>query len=82
MGGDGIHIAAGQHRILHAAVFGAEHLDGLRDARVGAGWRGYVGQPFRIIARVRPAEPCPMWVIEFANGFRMAAYAEEIFEEA
>lgn len=53
-----------------------------RGCAVGAGWRGYVGQPFRIIARVRPAEPCPMWVIEFANGFRMAAYAEEIFEEA
>lgn len=53
-----------------------------RGSAVGARWRGYVGQPFRIIARVRPAEPCPMWVIEFANGFRMAAYAEEIFEEA
>ena len=53
-----------------------------RGSAVGARWRGYVGQPFRIIARVRPAKPCPMWVIEFANGFRMAAYAEEIFEEA
>ena len=53
-----------------------------RGCAVGARWRGYVGQPFRIIARVRPAEPCPMWAIEFANGFRMAAYAEEIFEEA
>lgn len=53
-----------------------------RGSAVGARWRGYVGQPFRIIARVRPAEPCPMWAIEFANGFRMAAYAEEIFEEA
>ena len=50
-----------------------------RGSAVGARWRRYV---FRIIARVRPAEPCPMWVIEFANGFRMAAYAEEIFEEA
>ena len=36
MGSDGIHIAAGQHRILHAAVFGAEHIDRLWDARVGA----------------------------------------------
>ena len=53
-----------------------------RGSAVGARWRGYVGQPFRIIARVRPMEPCPMWVIEFVNGFRMAAYAEEIFEEA
>ena len=53
-----------------------------RGSAVGARWRRYVGQPFRIIARVRPAEPCPMWVIAFANGFRMAAYAEEIFEEA
>ena len=36
VGGDGVHIAAGQHGILHTAVFDAEHLDGLRDARVGA----------------------------------------------
>ena len=36
MGGDGIHIAAGQHCILHAAVFDAEHIHRLRDARVGA----------------------------------------------
>ncbi len=36
MGSDGIHVAAGQHRILHAAVFDAEHIDRLRDARVRA----------------------------------------------
>ncbi len=30
MGSDGIHVAAGQHRILHAAVFDAEHIDRLR----------------------------------------------------
>ena len=27
-----------------------------RGSAVGARWRGYVGHPFRIIARVRPAE--------------------------
>ena len=36
MGSDGIHVAAGQHRILHAAVFDAEHIDRLRDARIRA----------------------------------------------
>ena len=54
--------------------------DKARGSKFGARWEGYIGQPFRIVARVRPAEPQPMWVIEFANGFRMAAYAEEIFE--
>ena len=36
MGGDAVHIAAGQHCVLHTAVFDAEHLHRLRDARVGA----------------------------------------------
>ena len=36
MGSDGIHVAAGQHRILHAAVFGAEHIDLLWDTRIRA----------------------------------------------
>ena len=66
-----------------------ENKNRLREAfaaRRGCGGRAEVAwvcwPAFRIIARVRPAEPCPMWVIAFANGFRMAAYAEEIFEEA
>ena len=36
MGGDAVHIAAGQHCVLHTAVFDAEHLHRLRDSRVGA----------------------------------------------
>ena len=36
MGSDGIHIAAGYHRVLHVAVFDAEHLHRLRDPRIGA----------------------------------------------
>ena len=55
MGSDGIHIAAGQHRILHAAVFGAEHLDGLRDARVGAAEKDLLRLAVLCTAMVFPA---------------------------
>ena len=43
----------------------------------GARWEPYIGKPFTIVARVQPMENNPMWVIEFADGFRMAANARE-----
>ena len=36
MGGNGVHIAAVQHGVLHAAVLGAQQFTKLRDAGVGA----------------------------------------------
>lgn len=53
-----------------------------RGSAVGARWRGYVGQPFRIIARVRPAEPCRCGSSSLQMGSAWRLYAEEIFEEA
>ena len=40
----------------------------------GARWEPYIGKPFTVVARVHN----PMWVIEFAGGFRMAANAREV----
>lgn len=43
-------------------------------------WRRHINQRYRIIARVCPIDPEPAWVIEFADGFRMVVYCDEILK--
>lgn len=54
--------------------FFPRHRDGGEEAR----WDRYIGQGFKVVARVTPMGGFPMWVIEFANGFRMAANRWEV----
>lgn len=38
----------------------------------------HIGKRFRVVARVYPMNNDPMWVIEFEDGFRMAANVREV----
>ena len=49
-----------------------------REGGAWARWDKYIGKAFRIVARVSPAAGNPMWVIEFDDGFRMAANRWEV----
>ena len=52
------------------------HRDSSEEARSDK----YIGQRFKIVARVTPMGAFPMWVIEFDNGFRMAANRWEVLK--
>lgn len=54
--------------------FYPRHRKGGQEAR----WDRYIGKSFKILGRVFPMEHNAMWVIEFADGFRMAANRWEV----
>ena len=54
--------------------FYPRHRQGGEEAR----WDRYIGKAFKIVARVFPMEQNAMWVIEFEDGFRMAANRWEV----
>lgn len=65
---------------LEKLGFAKRFLPRREESSFGARWKPYIGKPFTVIARVLPMGNNPMWVIEFDDGFRMAANSLEVLK--
>ena len=67
-----------RYELLEQRGFKSKYYPRHRDGSGAARWDRYIGKTFTVIARVTPMNGFPMWVIEFADGFRMAANKWEV----
>ena len=67
-----------EYELLEQRGFKSKYFPRHRDGGQEARWDRYIGKKFKVVARVTPMNGFPMWVIEFDNGFRMAANRWEV----
>lgn len=68
------------YNYLERFGFRVKYFPRRRAGGANARWDRYIGKAFRVIARVFPISGNPMWVIEFSDGFRMAANQFEVLK--
>lgn len=67
-----------EYKVIEQRGFKNKFFPRQRDGRQEARWDRYVGRVFKVVARVTPMNGFPMWIIEFEDGFRMAANRWEV----